>query len=63
LAAPHGAVARLLNRGLGEFVIGGFKFLQRDDVGLFGAQTEHTFGASSMTLGKQHDARWSASPN
>src|SRR6516165_7977836 len=38
LAAPHGAVTRLLNRGLGEFAVGGFKLLQRDDVGLFGAQ-------------------------
>ena len=38
LAAPHGAVARLLNRGLGEFAVGGLKLLQRDDVGLFGAQ-------------------------
>jgi hypothetical protein len=35
LAAPHGAGARLLNRGLGEFAVGGFKLLQRDDVGLF----------------------------
>src|SRR5215470_14027009 len=38
LAAPHGAVARLPNRGLGEFAVGGLKLLQRDDVGLFSAQ-------------------------
>src|SRR5215471_15729970 len=38
LAAPHSAVARLLDRGLGEFAVGGLKLLQRDNVGLFGAQ-------------------------
>src|SRR5262249_40920331 len=38
LPAPHGAVARLLNRGLGEFAIGGLKLLQCDDVRLFGAE-------------------------
>jgi hypothetical protein len=37
LAGPHGAVARLLDRGLREFAVGGFKLLQRNDVGLFGA--------------------------
>src|SRR6516165_10920515 len=38
LAAPHGAVARLLNRGLGEFAVGGLKLLQCYDVGLCGAE-------------------------
>jgi hypothetical protein len=36
--SPLRALPRLLNRGLGELAVGRLKLLQRDDVGLFGAQ-------------------------
>jgi hypothetical protein len=40
LAAPHGAVASLLNGGLREFPISGLELLQRDDVTGFSVRSQ-----------------------